>query len=436
MPYRWGTLAVAALVAVVPFVFRTPTDGLFGTSHFSYYLLSDFGIGAVAMLLVVRGRLVRQDPTIVLALGLLLAAQYLAVAVGLVRDRSISLAYLGAGSGWARVWMVTLLAAEAVARAREARLVVRLSVASFVAVMAVAIAESIGVGPVRSFLNANYGTATHVEAATALAALGQFRVTATLDRNPHELALYAMMGITGLAAFTAVGATRRRLGALVVGLAAVFALLATVSALGLIATAAAVATVATLARVGWRRAVVVLLIPTGAALLFALRFEALTRKLGGEVQALASGNFASAYFSSFTDRLLAWSGVVTEIKGGWSLAMFGVGPAGLVAAVQNGGAPDSDYAYLLLTTGGVGLVCYLVAMGIVLQRLRRSLGIARLDGNRFGQALALWAIAATVGMWVASAAGPFVTSEAFVRVSVLWWFLVAVAARIPSWGAT
>ncbi len=343
------------------------------------------------------------------------------------------MSYLGTGTTWIKALLLIFTATAFLREAWTRRTLAVLGTLTVAVALWLAWREAADDAVVKSFLNLNYGTALHVAASEGATLAGStFRTAGSFDRNPHGLALFLMMLTAGLAAVVATGvvasSTVRAGLVLLIGFC-FYLLMTTLSSLGAVATVAALVVVTTwhrgrpLARVAW-------VLPLVAAVFYVLVLDAEGRfarylNIGF---ALVGGDVTSGALSSGTDRFEAWRSVADWLDRDASALFFGVGPSGLVryARERPEALADSDYVYLWLTTGVLGVIAYLAALRVwwqlLAQRLRDDVSTSLRQNT-----VVLWAMASLAGMAVAGLAGPFVTSEAFARNNLMLWMLMALA---------
>jgi hypothetical protein len=424
-------LLVVLAAAVAPIVPRTGQQGVLGSGRFVYYLWTDFIFFGAAMFAAAFGCLRRVEPQLVKSLLWLTGVQYVALGVAMLRGDQMTISYLGAGTTWIKALLLIFTATAFLHEKWTRHALIIMGVITVTITLWLAWRESVDDPVIKSFLNQNYGTVEHVAASESAALAGStFRVAGSFDRNPHGLALFLMMLTAGVSAAIATGLVAswlmRGLMVLVVGLG-FYLLLTTLSTLGAVATVAALLVVTMwkqgrpLARVAW-------VLPLVAAVFYVMVLDAEGRfarylNIGF---ALAGGDVTSGALSSGTDRLEAWRSVSDWLDRDASALFFGVGPSGLVryARERPDALADSDYVFLWLTTGLVGVFLYLSALRLWWRLLAQRLSDAK-HATLHQQTLVLWAMASLAGMAVAGWAGPFVTSEAFARNNLMFWLLLA-----------
>jgi O-antigen ligase len=428
-----------SLLVLVPLTTRTPASGLAGSGRLASYLWTDLGLACLVGVVLLgdvfggqygRGR-AREGQVLPVLFLALFEVQYVTLLVAVLRGDPMSVSYLGAGLVWLRALAVFMVARRLIEGLRDVRWAWHAFLAAFAAVCVIGLLELAGNAWVTALLNTHYGTTMHQEAARHLADIGQYRVTATFDRNPHGLALYMLMGIS-LITGALVSVRGMRVGPRLMLFAllgtGVLLLLVTSSLLAFLGTVASVATIVVARRrhrLRWAVVVAVALIAVGFAASSQLRTT--VPRVTNAAVALWSGDLSSVALVSFTDRLDVWTMAIALMGHTPMAPVFGVGPAVLVRAVSDAAIyADNDYLFVLFTTGALGLAVFVAMLGaclLVAQRLVRSCPAD--DGQRL--ALFVGARGAVAGLAVAAIGGPFFTGEAFSRDSYMLWTLVGIA---------
>jgi O-antigen ligase len=367
----------------------------------------------------------------------LFEVQYVSLLAAMARGDPMSVSYLGAGVVWLRALAVFVVARRLVRDPYDVQRLWRAFLVAYVVVCGISLLELAGNEQVTAILNTYYGTTVHQEAARHLADIGQYRVTATFDRNPHGLALYMMMGIAVISSVLAnVRGIRAplRLGLFALLGIGVTVLLVTNSMLALLGTVASVTSIAVARRRHRMRGVML------GGLLVAVGFFAATRlrttimRLATAIGALRTGDLSSIALLSFTDRLDVWVQSVTLMEKTALAFVFGVGPAVLVRAVRETGMyADNDYLFVLFATGALGLLAFLALLAACLIEIQKRLRICPAQGP--GLALVVASRGALLGLAVAALGGPFFTSEAFWRDSFMLWTLLGVVCASGAVGS-
>lgn len=435
-----------SLLVLVPLTIRTPESGLAGTGRVASYLWTDGLLALVVFLVLLDELMSRRRPssqpgagrTVLLLFVVLFEVQYVSLLAAMARGDPMSVSYLGAGVVWLRALAVFVVARRLVRDPSDVQRLWRAFLVAYVVVCGISLLELARNEYVTAMLNTYYGTTVHQEAARHLADIGQYRVTATFDRNPHGLALYMMMGI---AVITSVLANVRGIrapsrlalfGLLGIG---VTVLLVTNSVLALLGTVASVASIVVARRRHRMRGVIAL-----GGLLVAVGFVAATRlrttimRLATALIALRTGDLSSIALLSLTDRLEVWVQAVTLMEKTALAPVFGVGPAVLVRAVRDTGMyADNDYLFVLFATGAVGLLAFLALLAACLIEIQKRLRVCPAQGH--GLALIVASRGALLGLAVAALGGPFFTSEAFWRDSYMLWTLLGIACASGAVGS-
>jgi O-antigen ligase len=427
-----------SLLILVPLTIRTPESGLAGTGRVASYLWTD-GLVALVVFLVLLDELMSRrrassppgaGRTVLLLFVVLFEVEYVSLLAAMARGDAMSVSYLGAGVVWLRALAVFVVARRLVRDPIDVQRLWGAFLVAYVVVCGISLLELARNAQVTALLNTYYGTTVHQEAARHLADIGEYRVTATFDRNPHGLALYMMMGI---AVITSVMANVRGIrgparlaliGLLGVG---VTVLLVTSSVLALLGTVASVVSIAVARRRHRiRRGVVLGGLLVGAGFVAAWRLQTTTVRLATAIIALRTGDVASVSLLSFTERVEMWVQALALMGKTAFAPLFGVGPAVLVQAVRDTGMyADNDYLFVLFATGALGLLAFLALLAACLVELQRRLRACPAQGP--GLALVMASRGALLGLAVAALGGPFFTSEAFWRDSYMLWTLLGIA---------
>ncbi len=427
---------------LVPLTTRTPAAGVLNTGRLASYLWTDFILSFIMAAMVIHS-FTRKSKTpahhrpshrIAIVFLVLILIQYLSLFAGILRGDEVTFSYLGIGSTWIKALLILAIGKTMIRDQRDLPFVWHSFLIGYAGICFISLLELCGNEIITNFLNANYGTETHLEAARRLAEIGQYRVTATFDRNPHGLALYMVMGMTSIASvLTSVKGVKvaGRLGLMVLlGLGGMI-LMATNSMLGLAAAFASLGTLVVF-RPGIRlRSKALLSIPVILIIVVFLVMNSPkmpSGRLENMYSAIASHDFSSSYLSSFTDRLDAWGAIISYMEKDPSNWIFGVGPSGLIEAVHTYSLyADNDYFLILLTAGGIGFVFFLLLLGLYFMVIRRKLRNC-FDDSGCWQAVLTAARGTLCGFAVAGLAGPFIMSEAFARNSFFLWSLLGMAS--------
>jgi len=435
-----------SLLVLVPLTIRTPESGLVGTGRVASYLWTD-GLLALVVLLVLLDELMsprrasnqpRAGRTVLVMFVVLFEVQYVSLLAAMARGDAMSVSYLGAGVVWLRALAVFVVARRLVRDPSDVQRLWRAFLVAYVVVCGISLLELARNAQVTAILNTYYGTTVHQEAMRHLADIGQYRVTATFDRNPHGLALYMMIGI---AVITSVLANVRgmrvpsRLALFVLVGVGVTVLLVTSSVLALLGTVAAVASIAVARRRHRIRGGVVLGgLLVGAGFIAATWLRTTIARVATTIGALRTGDLSSIALLSFTDRLDVWLQAVALMEKTALALVFGVGPAVLVRAVRDTGMyADNDYLFVLFATGALGLLAFLALLTACLIEIQKRLRVCPAQGP--GLALVIASRGALLGLAVAAFAGPFFTSEAFWRDSFMLWTLLGVVCASGAVGS-
>src|SRR5260370_8770957 len=193
-----------SLLLLVPLTVRTPASGLAGTGRLASYLWTDGLLALVLFLVLVEELMSPRRPSSVQGGGqrlevlfvVLFEVQYVSLLAAVARGDLMSVSYLGTGVVWLRALATFVVARRLVRGPDDVHRLWRVFVVAYVVVCGISLLELAGNERVTAILNTYYGTTVHQEAARHLADIGQYRVTATFDRNPHGLALYMLMGIS------------------------------------------------------------------------------------------------------------------------------------------------------------------------------------------------------------------------------------------------
>ena len=431
-------LAWASLLVLVPLTTRLPSSGLLNSGRFAGYLWTDFLFALVLFAKVVskpspKGKSLPNNyagHTIEIILLLLILAQYLSVLVSIFRGDEMRWSYLwGAGSIWIKSLAAFAIGKSMVRDERDLQSMWRFFLVGYVIVCAISLLEVAGNETITDFLNANYGTELHVEAALHRAQTGQYsRVTATFDRNPHGLAVYMMMGITGIVSVLVTIKSikgRSRLCLLFLLGVGIVVLLGTLSKLGVLAALTSLATVLipwrTRIRRRWQIASLLVIILVSLAATSFLQNPIV--RIVNMFVAAASDDFSSPYLGNFTERLEAWRAITSIILASPSDAAIGVGPSRLVRLYIYA---NSDYMFVLFTTGIMGLACFLLLLRFAFAGIQQRLQDCS-NASGYWTALLVAARGILCGFAVAGFAGPFLASEAFGRTKLMLWTLLGVA---------
>lgn len=443
--FSWSAwLVVVALVPVIP---RTPPDGIFHSGRLANYLWTDLIVVGVLFWLTLsasnlRGLLARHRPIVKIYGGLLglFLLQRASLFVHMLRGEPMSFSDLWVGLEWIKVLVLLFLACELVRSRARLRRVWLVFITGFLIVCAMGLAEASRNAAVTETLDSLYGTPMHVAAAEHLATLGQMRITATFDRNPHGFSLYLLLGLTVIASVQ-MHRGRVRMGARVF-LGALFCLglyelLASAVLNALLATALSLCVV-----VLYRATRAYSRVAIAAGMLCVIGLACVTMAATGmpilqratRIWEQMAGGVGHVDDLSINARYAAFTDILRYLVEHPVCLLFGVSPSTLVELVTDRGLyADNQYLFTMLTLGVPGLFMLLWILGRTLHTLHVAIAsspIAGLERTLFVSSQAL-----LCGMAMASLGGPFWVGEGFARTVYLEWSFIGIALGFTTCGS-
>jgi O-antigen ligase/polysaccharide polymerase Wzy-like membrane protein len=438
-------LVVVALVPVIP---RTPLDGIFHSGRLANYLWTDLIVVGIFLWLALntcnlRGLVARHRPIVKIYGGLLglFLLQRLSLFVHMLRGEPMSFSDLWAGLEWLKVLVLLFLACELVRSLTRLRRVWLVFITGFLIVCAIGLAEASRNAAVAETLDSLYGTPMHVAAAEHLATLGQMRITATFDRNPHGFSLYLLLGLTVIASVQ-MHRGRVRMGARVflgvlfcLGL---YELLASAVLNALLAAALSLCVVVlyratrTYGRVAIA-AGMVLVIGLACVTIAATGMPILQRAAAIWEQ-MAAGGLNQVDDVSINARYAAIKDILSYLVEHPVCLLFGVSPSTLVELVTERGLyADNEYVFTMLTLGLPGLLMFLWTLGQALHTLHVAIASSPIAGPE--RTLFVSSQALLCGMAMANLGGPFWVGEGFARTVCLEWSFIGIALGFTTVGS-
>ncbi len=426
-------------IALIPVITRTPMSGLVG-GKFAYTLWTDFLFGFLVLALFIEGRLTplqfRSCVTtrwIQFAFLLLVMSRYTRLLLSGLTGEPV-LIYLFSGSIWVQAYLAFLLGQMLPQSDEQLKQIRWCFFAGFGIVAMIGLLELARVPVIIDFLNTRYGTETHAEAAQHLALIDQFRLTSTMDRNPHGLAMMMMMGLTWGTALVLSHALSHRLSRLfpmVFLPIALVLLIGTMSTLGLAATTVAVGSVVLPHLRARKQRTILLVAGLGLSLFLILQQIESTSiaKLTTIFQMLSGGEQGPG---SLRDRLEVWTQIIQRVSESPDTLLIGI-PFHRITALFDamGHTADSDYMNVLLYQGVIGLAAFLALYGFFFHGIQRALASSPPPSSE-RRALLLAARGILLGVAVAGLAGGFTTSAGTAwRIGFLVFSLLG-AALAPS----
>lgn len=433
----WGVWL--GLIALVPVITRTPVNGIIG-GKFAYTLWTDFLFGLLLLALFIQGQLapLQLRPFIIFrriqfAFLLLVLSRYTRLLLSGLTGGPV-LIYLFSGSVWIQAYLAFLLGQILPQSDEHLKQIRWCFFAGFGIVAMIGLLELARVPAAIDFLNARYGTETHAEAAQHLALIDQFRLTSTMDRNPHGLALMMMMGLTWGTALSLSHALSHRLSRMFLMVffpIALILLIGTMSTLGLAATTVAVGSVVLPHLRARKQKTILLVVGLGLSLFLILQQIESTSiaKLTTIFQMLSGGEQGPG---SLRDRLEVWTQIIQRVSESPDTLLIGI-PFHRITALFDamGHTADSDYMNVLLYQGLIGLGGFLALYGFFFHGIQRALA-SNPPPSPERRAFLLAARGILLGVAVAGLAGGFTTSAGTAwRIGFLVFSLLG-AALAPS----
>ena len=442
----WIWVVWMLILFLVPLITRTPVTGLFGSGRLAYYIYTDFlTVLAFVGLLMRRKHSARRGSQKNLRwvyglLAVLTAQQYVSLLVTVFRGGTMTLSDMLTGVVWIKIAVIIYVAARVVERPGWMAGTWRVFLASFVVVSAIATLEGFRNPFVFEWLNAHYGTETHVNGALYLASLGQLRATATFDRNPHGLAIYLCLSMILFAsAFLYVKrmSKLKRVGLVALLCLAAYNLPKTGTLNGMVQMLVGLAVV-----IAYRshrhglRSVALLLTMCAAAAFTGWWGSPMVNRLRTDAYQIATGGLAATSDSSVRDRHQIVIAMIELIRKDPIDLIFGVGASRVRDfsddAMQSA---DNQYVFVLLTIGLIGLAAFVALFAYSLAAIHAKLKLKSLsDPTGWSVALLVATNAFLACLMVSNLAGPFSIGETFSRNIHLTWSLVGLALALDRRG--
>jgi hypothetical protein len=424
----------ASMIVLVPITTRTSSEGLNGGS-FQYRLWTDLLFGIIILIMIARCKI----PLLKNSLGiriskvqfaflLLFVFNYLSIIVSGLDGHSI-MKYIFSGWVWIQALLAYVIAQRMIRTEEEAAWLRRFFIIAFCVVAVIGLLEFLRVPAVINFLDEHYGTGIHVDAAKALADIGEFRLTSTFDRNPHGLALFMMMAITWMTAVLVTESKHpgSKLVPILVICVGIFFLLGAKTATGVSASVVAVLVVMySRIKISIKQIIALTgLIAVGVYIAQTYLFSTALQKFIDLYSMLSAGEQGP---SSYTSRLDIWSLLWQNVKASPIKLFFGISyDEGLQLQNELDITTDSDYMFMLFYGGILGLGVLLSLYWCIHSSIKRSLKVLP-AGNPEREALLLAARGIFFGMIIAGFTGGFMTGTGTAwRISFMVYTLIGAS---------
>lgn len=437
-----------AFIFLLPLAPRTGANGILGSGWLANYLYTDFVLFAVAAVLVFRCRKLTDLPIMrqryaragLVFLAILTLMQYLSLMFGVLQGSSFETSYLGTGAEWFKLIAILLVSSWVATVSGGLKKTYRVFLVGFVLVCAIGLLEAASFGPVVAWLNTNYGTQAHVEAAIIAARAGEARLTSTFDRNPHGFSQYLGVGMTlcaGIFFFVKRLSIAARIALIALFCVSSYLLIQTKEMTGILFAILGIGVVLfyNLRRPGKRLQSAVIGLVIGVALIAGWGYINVLVRLGTVASQLSDNGAQGVEISNFQVRYEVAGEVWDQISRDPLAALFGTDPARLAEFTNSNEAIDDQYSYILFTIGFPGLMVFIGLFLFCLISIHKKIAICR-DESGFKMTLLVCANGVICALLVANLSGPFSFGSTFARTNNLMWSIVGLALAVDPRGAS